>query len=173
MKKLFILLAACMMAASMMAQEQQVVYVQSPQLVRSGNTYYYGSHEVMNKRQMLDWYAQHNCQAAYDEFAKGYKTAKAGWALLGIGLGLDVGSIVSSVLYITNPTNLTYRNVTLGLALGALAFEIACIPTIAVGYSKMHSSVDVYNVTCSSTAHVRPSWTLQASSNGLGLAMKF
>lgn len=63
------------------------------------------------------------------------------------------------------------------LALAALyyvgAFSIvASIPTISVGYAKMHNSVDVYNVACT-TAQVRPYWSIQTSNNGIGLAYNF
>jgi hypothetical protein len=176
MKKLFLILAAAMMTVSMMAQEQAEAAVKGAQLVRSGNKYYYGSQEVMNKNQMLDWYARHNCQAAYDKFAEGRKIAIAGWTFLGVGLAMDAGSIVSCAMLLygsreINRMSAAYK-ATVGLSLGACALEIACIPTLIVGYHKMHHSVDIYNVSCS-TARVRPYWTLQASSDGLGLAMKF
>lgn len=177
MKRLFFILAAVMMAASVWAEEQQVIYVQSTILLRSGNTYYYGQQEVMKKNQMLDWYARHNCQAAYNEFAKGLKLAKAGWACFGIGLALDLGSVVTAVAYVANNKGKNKSSdpaylAAVGLGIGAFAFEVACIPTLAVGYSKMHRSVDIYNVGCS-TAKTRPYWTLQASQNGIGLAYKF
>ena len=193
MKKLFFLLAAGMMTASVwaqevtinekqeFAQEQPSATMKSALLTRNGNTYYYGAHEVMKKHQMLDWYAQHNCQAAYHQFAQGLKLAKAGWACFGIGLAMDAGSIASAIICLSHITPQTTGPQLLkdpayiaavSLGIGALAFEIACIPTLAVGYQKMHHSVDVYNISCS-TAQVRPYWTLQASSNGLGLALKF
>ena len=190
MKRLFFMLTAVLMTVVATAQEQPTVVAQPTQLVCSGNTYFYGGKEVMNKNQMLDWYARHNCQAAYNQFAKGQKLAKAGWVCLGIGAALDLGSLVSGIIYFTNTYGSSDKKApataspaytfpddpayiaAVSLGLGALAFEIACIPTLVVGYHKMHSSVDVYNVSCA-TANVRPYWTLQASSNGLGLAMKF
>lgn len=150
-------------------------------LTRDGNTYYSSNHEVLKKHQMLDWYARHNCQAAYDQFAQGLKLAKAGWACFAIGLAMDVGSVVSWGIYISHLTPQATSSqilqdpayiAALSLGVGAFAFEIACIPTLVIGYQKMHRSVDVYNVSCT-TAQVRPYWTLQASSNGIGLAMKF
>ena len=58
------------------------------------------------------------------------------------------------------------------LVVGASAFEIASVPLLVVGYHRMHSSADVYNVACA-TAQTKPYWTIQASDNGLGLALKF
>ena len=189
MKRLFFILATVMMTVIASAQEQSAATVQGTKLACSGNTYYYGAQEVMDQRQMLDWYARHNCQAAYDQFAKGQKLAKAGWVCLGIGAALDLGSLVSGIVYIANAYGENSKKApakasaykwpddpaftaAICLGLGALPFEIACIPTLVVGYHKMHSSVDVYNVSCT-TASIRPYWALQASSNGLGLAMKF
>lgn len=177
MKRLFYVLVTAMMAVNVMAEEQPKVAEKSAQLVCIGNTYYYGSQEVMNKRQMLDWYARHNCQAAYDQFDKGRKLAIAGWACLGIGLAMDVGCIVSGALFVYGPNSTKKVSdpayiASMCLGVGAFAFEIACVPTLIVGYHKMHHSVDVYNIACK-TASIRPYWTLQASSNGIGLAMKF
>lgn len=58
------------------------------------------------------------------------------------------------------------------LAIGAAALEIASVPLLAVGYRRMHTSLEVYNVACT-TAQVKPYWTIQASDNGLGLALNF
>ena len=133
-------------------------------LTRSGNTYYYDK-LVMNKQATLEWLETQNCYSAYSQFRSGYKTANAGWALMGVGLGLDLCGTI--ILFRT------------GRAIGGIfaglgaALEIACIPTIAVGYSKMHQTVNVYNMTCNSTAKVKPYWTLQASENGIGIAYKF
>ena len=180
MKRLFIILTAALMTVAATAQEQPAA-AKANQLVCSGNTYYYGANEVMKKGQMLDWYARHNCQQAYDQFAKGLKLSNAGWVCFGLGLGMDVAAIGTAVAYINSaktggsqaiPTGNPLYITAMCLGAGALVLEIASIPMLAVGYSQMHSSVDVYNVVCK-TASARPYWTLQASSNGLGLAMKF
>ena len=136
------------------------------QLTRSGNTYYYGN-QVMNKHETLEWLSTQNCPAAYEQFRSGMRTANAGWALMATGLMADlVGTLI-----LTRGKNVpTAGYILVGIG-GAL--EIACIPTIAVGYSKMHQTVNVYNVSCGATAHVKPYWSLQASSNGIGLAYNF
>ena len=187
MKKLCFLIATTLLATNMMAQSERVVCI--------GNTYYCGK-EAFEHDQMLEWYAQHNCQAAYDRFLQGQKLAKAGWICLGIGAGLDLGATACTCAYLiqknfgngeyskaparANVRRSSYSNVSddplliaaTALSVGAAAFEIACIPTLVVGYHKMHTSADVYNV-LNATAQTRPYWTLQASSNGLGLAYKF
>lgn len=177
--KLFSLLAVLMFATSMMAQTAQ----STTALSRDGNTYYKGDTKL-TKSQVLDFYAQQNCQAAYDEFAKGLKKAKTGWALLGVGAALDVAAISCSVAYLTKTPTTTSGSTpspklsdplyaaSLGLVVGALAFEIACIPTLVSAYKMQHNSVDVYNVECAK-AQARTYWSVQSSQNGLGLALNF
>ena len=182
MKRLFIILASVTLTMSAVAQE----VMQSPRLTCIGNTYYYGKN-AMNQRQMLDWYAQQNCQAAYDQFAKGRKLAIAGWSCLGVGAALDltagacyltmVGINSSKKSYAKSPRRIiSYSSnepilFTL-IAMGATAFEIASVPLLVIGYNRMHTSADVYNVACA-TAQTQPYWTIQASEQGLGLALNF
>lgn len=184
MKRLFILLAAAVMSASMMAQN--MTPADTPRLTCIGNTYYYGKN-AMSQRQMLDWYAQQNCQAAYDQFAKGRKLAIAGWSCLGIGAALDlsVGATYLAIVGINSSKKssakaprriISYSSSEPALftilAMGATAFEIASIPLLVIGYNRMHTSADVYNVACA-TAQAQPYWTIQASEQGLALALNF
>ena len=137
-------------------------------VVRNGNTYMYGD-LVMNKGKFAEWLNEQNCPSAYQQFSSGLRIASGGWCLMALGLAIDLGSVI---LYATNKSSRpSVPAVALGVIGGAL--EIACIPTIAVGYSKMHRSVYVYNASCSKTASVQPYWAVQASSNGLGLAYHF
>ncbi len=178
MKRIFIILAAAMIAAGAMAQ----IVETTPQLVCISNTYYYGR-TTMNSRQMLDWYAQQNCQAAYDQFAKGRKMAIAGWSCLGVGAALDL----SLGAYYLAAVGMNYSKKSPAkiirysssepilftiVGMTATAFEIASIPLLVIGYKRMHTSVDVYNYACT-TAQTQPYWTVQASDNGLGLALNF
>lgn len=137
-------------------------------VIRSGNTYMYGD-LIMNKGEYARWLNDQNCPSAFQQFNSGWNLSKGGWFMMGIGLGLDIVSIAISATNKSGTVNTT------AVALGVIggAFEIACIPTIAVGYSKMHNSVNVYNASCRSTASIQPYWAIQASSNGIGLAYHF
>ena len=149
MRKLFVLLAAAVMAVSMMAQEPLRCF---------GNSYYYGSQKI-EESQLLDFYAQQNCQAAYDQYAQGQRMVKAGWALLGVGAALDLGATVSACLYICGELDLITADTNGGrrmraqtaeasfdregafiamlvLGAGASVFEMACVPLLVVGYHK-------------------------------------
>ena len=184
MKRIFIFLAAVVMTVCALAQD--MTPTDAPRLTCIGNTYYYGKN-AMSQRQMLDWYAQQNCQAAYDQFAKGRKMTIAGWSCLGVGAALDltagttylaaVGMNASRKLPAKAPARIiAYSSnepiLFTILAMGATAFEIASIPLLVIGYRRMHTSADVYNVACA-TAQAQPYWTIQTSEQGLGLALNF
>lgn len=133
-------------------------------LTRVGNTYYYDT-KAMNKQATLEWLEGQNCPAAYQHFLSGMKTANAGWALMTTGLMLDlIGTII------TIKATPVIGGILMGIG-GSL--ELACIPTIAVGYSKMHETVNVYNISCGKTAEIKPYWSVQASNNGIGVAYNF
>ena len=147
-------------------------------LTRSGNTYFLGN-QAMDKKAYIR-FLETNCPAAWQKANSGYKTATAGWCLLGIGAGLEIGGVIGVIATAGSMVNgttdsMTAVNSTLGLValyyVGAVSI-VASIPTIAVGYAKMHNSVDVYNVACT-TAQVHPYWSIQTSKNGIGLAYNF
>lgn len=122
-------------------------------LIRTGNRYHYNGMEMRG-----DVYAnflKNNCSEAYAKYQNGKSIATVGWILLGVGVGLDLGFSwwVPYTGYI------------------GLACEIACIPTLIVGYSQMHSSVEIFNVSCGRSSMV--SWSVTASQNGVGLALNF
>ena len=123
-------------------------------VTRSGNTYYYDGKSMKGSDYAA--FLSANCQAAYAQYDKGHKTSIAGWVLFSVGLGLDLG-FSWWVPYSWIP---------------ALGLEIACIPTLAVGYSQMHRSADVFNSSCVTRKPVAY-WSINASQNGIGLAYNF
>lgn len=125
----------------------------SPNLIRSGNRYYYRGMEMRG-----DVYAnflKNNCTEAYGKYQNGRTIATVGWVLFGVGLGLDLG-----LVWISPYSGLI-----------GLACEIACIPTLIVGYNRMHSSAEIFNVSCGRNSFV--SLGITASQNGVGLALNF
>ena len=145
-------------------------------LTRSGNTYYYEG-LVMNKKETLRWLETQNCPYAYEQFRKGLITANVGWGLFGAGFAVGIlgSALHRNILYKDEYGN--YRGYVTPegpalLTIGGVVL-IASIPTIAVGYSKMHKTVHAYNALCTSTSQVRPFWSVQASNNGLGIAYNF
>lgn len=145
-------------------------------LTRLGNTYYCDE-MVMDKRETLKWLETQDCPYIYDQFRKGLKTSNIGWGLFGAGFAVG---ILGVALYRTNIYLDEYDNyrgyVTpegpVLVAIGTIAL-IASVPTISVGYSKMHKAAHAYNTVCNSTSHVTPYWSLQISSHMIGIAYNF
>lgn len=122
-------------------------------LIRTGNSYHYNGIEMRG-----DVYAnflKNNCTEAYTKYQKGRTVSTVGWILLGVGVGLDLGFAwwAPYTGYI------------------GLACEIACIPTLIVGYGQMHSSAEIFNVSCGRSSMA--SWSVTASGNGIGVALNF
>ena len=122
-------------------------------LIRTGNRYHYNGIEMRG-----DVYAnflKNNCTESYTKYQKGRTVSTVGWILLGVGVGLDLGFAwwAPYTGYI------------------GLACEIACIPTLIVGYGQMHSSAEIFNVSCGRSSMA--SWSVTASGNGIGVALNF
>ena len=132
---------------------KSVVMQSAEYLYRTGNKYFYDGKQM--KGDVYANFLKNNCTEAYNKYQRGHTIAMAGWVLFGVGLGLDVCSTVG-VPYVWIP---------------ALACELACIPTLIVGYTQMHRSADLFNSACvgKSLAY----WSVTASQNGVGLALNF
>ena len=175
MKRILFILALVMGAISVMAEESITTSTaEEPILIkRIGNTYYY-NYVAMDKKACDEFLAEKQLPI-YHEFHSGYTLQRKGWILLGTGLGLDfLGStlMVLSLLTMNDASSIAM------LAVGAVSFtvgvgcEVASIPVLSIGYTRMHDCVDHYyrqqkNKQCSLSLN------LTASQNGLGLALKF
>ena len=170
----------------------------NPELTRAGNTYYIGGKEPIKGKQVLEFYAKHNCQAAYEQFKTGRNCTIAGWTLLGtgagmtiIGLGCIIGGVVNTVggafseiggamsgqegsgMGRMNSGKSTVIAGGVLVGIGAAA-QIACGPLIIVGKKKTRLAMETYNASCRYTqARPQPYWSIQTSNNGLGFALNF
>lgn len=142
---------------------KQQVNTTSKFISRNGNTYYYDG-RAMNE-DSYSRFLQNNCPEAYDMFQSGSNIAFAGWILFSVGIGSDLGSLIGYLIAGATPTNTAFGIIGLGC-------EIACIPTLIVGYNKKHKSADFYNTSCAHKS-VKTYWSVNASQNGLGLAYHF
>lgn len=164
MKRAFLLLMS--IAAMMSSIRAQTMT--SNLIIRNGNTYVTGGQIMKPGVQADNDYARFlegRCPAAYVQFEQGRRTAVAGWVLMGIGLGCDIGSYVWALL------DLGYTAGSSAVGYIGLGCELACIPTLIVGYTKMHHSADTYNA----MMYQRPVsyWSINADENGIGLAYHF
>ena len=137
---------------------------------RSGNTYSYNGKPLSTDHLALNSeycnFLKQNCSAAYYQYEKGSKTAFAGWMLLSVGVGLDLGTLICVAAGLNSNANLA-----LSFIGGAL--ELACIPTLCVGYHKMHDSADIFNQQCATKKQSTAYWSINADANGIGLALNF
>lgn len=121
---------------------------------------------TMNNRQFLNFLKNSDCTAAYQQCKNGYNMAVAGWCCMGAGLGIYIvnyGIMLGSL-------DCNRWNISVMCLAGAL--ELVSIPTLAVGYTRMHQAANIYNISCS---HKTPEryWSLEAGQNGIGIAYNF
>ena len=127
--------------------------VKNEYILRQGNKYFYDGRQM--KGNIYANFLKQNCTEAYQQYQHGHNVAIAGWCLFGVGLGLDL-CFATWLPYTWIP---------------ALACEIACIPTLIVGYTQMHRSADLFNSACVGKSQAY--WSVTASQNGVGLALNF
>ena len=175
MKKSLFILTLVMSAVTMMA-ENSVSRDNSDEVViieRIGNTYYYKD-LTMNQRECDEFLANKSIPA-YRAFHNGYKLQKKGWALFGAGLGLEaVGTALTIASFFVKSDAAIATMLGLGttsLVVGSCC-ELACIPVLIVGYGRMHDSIDNYYVEQKAKQRAL-NLSLNASQNGIGLALKF
>lgn len=157
----------------------------SDSISRKGNTYLYAN-QSMNKYEYRDFLST-RCTPAYERFCNGYRIASVGWGFFGTGLTIEVAGIGLYCAAIVRGYDNTNNDLSTGLGnatasafmlvLGTIVcttggiIEVASIPMLCVGYSRMHNSVDVYNI----DMHQKPSLSLGvgSSTNGVGIALCF
>lgn len=187
MKRIFLFMALTVSALSLGAQTIAPRYVAEPAdyVYRTGNTYICDG-QAMNKYQYRDFLASRYVPA-YEQFRNGLVVSNVGWGLLGGGFALDI--IGSSLLIAAQVQGVNNNSSDLSTGLGTAVnatvmalfgsaccslggtLKIASIPTLCVGYSRMHRSADTYNA-----RHTpRPTVALGicTAPNTIGLALQF
>jgi hypothetical protein len=132
---------------------------------RSGNTYYYEGNRMRGDDYEL--FLKKNCIDAYEVYRKGNGIAAAGWTLFACGLGLDLGSAIGALIAGNNASSEI-----IAFSIVGVCCEIACIPTLCVGYAKKHKSADIFNTQCANKTP-QAYWSINASKNGIGIAYNF
>mgnify|MGYP006907970457 FL=1 len=186
MKRISLFILLVISAVCVCAQTISPVYQPDTDYVyRTGNTYVCNG-QAMNKYQYRNFLATRYVPA-YEQFRNGLIVSNVGWGLLGGGLALDI--IGSSLLFAAKvqgaDNNTSDIQQGLGTADGASmltvfgsaccslggTLKIASIPTLCVGYSRMHRSADTYNVRHKAQAQL--SVGVCTSPNSIGLALQF
>lgn len=132
-------------------------------LSRSGNTYFLGNQAM--KGDAYSAFLRQNCPAAYALYENGHRVSKTGWSLLGCGAAFaGVGWLLASGA----TGDGLYTGVYMAY-LGGLSMT-ASVPTLIVGYCRMHDSADIYNA---STRRTAAYWSINMHPDGVGLALNF
>jgi hypothetical protein len=136
---------------------------------RKGNRYIVDDRE-MGQLDFLNWLSEQQCWSAYNQFKKGRNLAVGGWITMGCGFAEILGmTLLSKRMQRSNKSTIQ-----IGMTVFGGCLIVASIPTIAVGYKKMHNAVTIYNVECGKkTMSSRPYWGVQLSENGIGIAYNF
>ena len=116
-----------------------------------------------------------SCKQLNNYYKKNNALWKAGWGLFGSGIGTTVLGTLFVVIPMFSPTlsqNAPGIEVSgfalIGIGSGVV---IASIPCISVGQVRRKASYNLYNQQCADKTPL--TFSLQSSSNGLGLAMQF
>ena len=102
-----------------------------------------------------------NCPPAYNEYRSGLIMQYCGWSLLGAGIPLMAIGLWMAI---------DLDDYFWGMAATGIAFTVTSIPLLAVGYPRAKKSHQTYN---QYSMGYPMTLNLQASSNGIGLALKF
>lgn len=185
MKKMLALLGCIILAASnMLAQENVATAIQpkpSSMLITKVDDNYILGDKTMTKEQYLQ-FIQANCTEAWNSYQKGNKLWKAGWGLLGSGIGVFVaGTAVYCVgaydyIYTQHKTYTPYNsNMIVGGAITLTAGSLlmaGSIPCLVVGGIRRNNSHEVYNEVQTKN-NMAVTFGLKPASNGLAMVVQF
>lgn len=172
MKRIFTLVMLVALSLGAMAQ--------SP-VLRYGNHYAVDGTN-MNSREFKG-FLKNTCPEAFNKYKSGYNVATAGWVQFGLGLGLEAGGIAAAFVGGENMVNQEPKpgpetKVDGGVIAGPLMYVSGAlvlssgIICLAVGYARMHNTVDLYNMGCAKHKPVAE-FRVTGGANGLGLACRF
>ena len=142
-------------------------------LIKADDLYYLCDRDKrtkMDKEAYLE-FIQDNCPEAYKSYKTGNRLWKAGFGLLGSGLGMTL--LVGTPLYVFGilEDDEEYRIAgSFFLTMGSLATS-GSIPLLVVGGIKRNNSYEVYNDHCKNPQYL--SFSINAKANGVGLALNF
>ena len=158
-------LAMCLVAMlSLGAMAQSPVY-------RVGDKYMMNG-EMMDKREFKG-YLKNTCPEAFELFNNGHKLSIAGWSCFGIGLAVNsVGSSILTSCLRGQITQDYMLDISYSLtALGA-GVTVAGVTCLAVGYTRMHKAVNLYNIEKAKRPDLR--WVFGMNRNGaMAVALQF
>jgi hypothetical protein len=168
-------------ATGTLAQEVQLPYPSATSLsYEKGKIYYNG--ERVSKRDCQTILKLNAEQDLYKRYRSGLRMYTTGWSLVGTGLALDAATIAffaPMLGYCPDPERptmgpmLAILLIGVPMVTGALALEITGVPLICVGKKRMRESIAAYNISLSESPTVQNYWSIQPTTNGIGLVYNF
>ena len=136
-----------------------------------GDEYMIAGRQLKGKE--LNYFLQQNCPVAYNYHKKWVNCENAGWSLLAVGSALCLGVGVGVYMHgRTNYFDSAILTGTIFMCVGG-AMMSGSIPLIACGNVFKKRTDRVFNQYCGQPQAFQPELHLQASENGLGLALHF
>lgn len=181
---IFFALLLTFAATGTFAQEIQLPYPSTTALSYEKNKIYYEG-ERISKRDCQTILKLNAEQDLYKQYRSGLRMYTAGWSLMGIGLAVDAAFLTYSAVGIyywaktydpERPTMGPAVLVFLGAATvlpALILFEIPAIPLICVGKKRMKQSIAAYNISLPESPTAQNYWSIQPTTNGIGLAYNF
>lgn len=135
-------------------------------------------------RKAYEQFIHANCPEAWQKHIKAKNTIITGWTFLGVGVILCSawGMLPLADYYVSNQDKTYYITKSTsedwyltGIVAGSIGAALAftSIPLLSAGYSIKNNTYKTYNKSCVTTNTLSLSLNLQASPNGLGLALQF
>ena len=136
------------------------------------------------RKTAMKMYDEYNCTPKTCEQLKAdYKKAnvlwKTGWGLFGAGTGLMFAGCIAWRFTLQggrppeeqDPGMTAVNNACFSFMIIGAGATVASVPCLAVGQARRKATLNTYQKNCSSDAPI--TFSIQTSSNGLGLAMRF
>lgn len=179
MKRFVVFLCVLASTMSLFAQENAAVASVPSGIITKVDDNYILGNKTMSKDEYL-MFIQQNCTEAWASYQKGTKLWRAGWGLLGSGIGVFVaGAAVYGVgVYNYLPTKTLTPDTRVLLGCGAAFLAVGSglmagsIPCLIVGGIKRNNTHEVYNE-IQVKKGIDLSFGIQPAANGLAMVMQF
>lgn len=167
-------------------QQAQLAAQEKPLIVRHSkyDQNLYGIEEYSYGRTQMDkkalqLFLQENSPAAYKKYMANQKLITAGWATFGIGTGVMLSSPFAVIVYLKHSSDWQDKRSRAAwaywisaLGAGGLVVGAVAIPLLSVGYHRQNHAYELYNYE-QKKKQPQLSLGVQASENGIGLALQF
>ena len=151
-----------------------------PQLVRNSRTdqklwglevYSYGDMQISKKE--MKTFLRNNNPNVYKQYMKGQSTIKAGWGLFGAGCAaVAAGGMMVGLNAVTETFSDGLYWSAVSLMSAGAAITLTSIPILCVGHKRQKNAINMFNEQ-NSRQQAPITLNLQASQNGVGLALNF